>query len=368
MNRKVTFVIGSLNGGGAQRVCVNIANNLIENNWSVTIIVLNLYNSVYHDQLNSKINLINLEVKHTRFALINLIKYFKNLDHNLIVTFDYELSIASILLKKIFRLNIKILVRNINTFSQVLNSSTSFWVNIYVKFFLKTLYGKADYFINQCQEMQVDLLIHFPGISNKTCVINNPVSQEIIDFNSTVGPNIHYKKDYILFVGRLEKQKAPHRAILIFSKIAEFHPDLRFKIVGEGSLKSDLKKYAQSLEVSEKIDFIGFQKDVIKYYLSAKVTILTSVYEGFPNVLIESIALGTPVVSFNCPSGIEDIIIDGKNGFIAKNNDINDFVSKLLLTINFEFDKQAVLISANKFYPKNIISNYIDVIQKLNEK
>jgi glycosyltransferase involved in cell wall biosynthesis len=367
MNRKVTFVIGSLNGGGAQRVCVNIANNLIENNWSVTIIVLNLYNSVYHDQLNSKINLINLEVNHTRFALIHLVKYFKNLDHNLIVTFDYELSIVSILLKKIFRLNIKILVRNINTFSQVLNSSTSLWANIYIKFFLKTLYGKADYFINQCQEMQDDLLIHFPGISNKTCVINNPVSQEIISFISSEGLNTHHKDNYILFVGRLEKQKAPHRAILIFSKITEYYPDLRFKIVGTGSLEADLKSYAQSLAILEKIDFIGFQKDVVNYYLRAKVTILTSIFEGFPNVLIESISIGTPVVSFNCPSGIGDIIVDGKNGFIAQNNDIDDFVSKLLLTIKLEFDKQAVLSSGIKFYPNSIISNYIDVIQKLNE-
>lgn len=368
MNRKVTFIIGSLNGGGAQRVCVNIANNLIENNWNVTIIVLNLNNSVYHDQLNCKINLINLKVNHTRFALMHLIKYFKNVDHSLILTFDYELSIVSIFLKKIFKFNIKILVRNINNFSQVLNSTTSLWAKIYVKFFIRNFYGKADYFINQCQEMQDDLLKHYPDIFNRTCVINNPVSQEIIDFNSTVSLNIHCKENYILFVGRLEKQKSPHRAILIFSKIKEYYPDLRLKIVGAGSLESDLKVYAQSLAISENIDFIGFQKNVINYYLKAKVTMLTSIYEGFPNVLIESISLGTPVVSFNCPSGIGDIIVDGKNGFIARNNDIDDFVSKLLLTIKLEFEKQSIISSAIKFHPNNIISNYIDVIQKLNEK
>lgn len=368
MNRKVTFIIGSLNGGGAQRVCVNIANYLIENNWNVTIIVLNLNNSVYQDQLNSKINLINLGVKNSRFSLIYLIKYFKNIDHNLIVTFDYELSVISILLKKIFRYNIKILVRNINTFSNVINSTNSLWTCLYVKYFLRNLFGKADYFINQCQEMQDDLLKHFPNILNRTFVINNPVSQEIIDFNASVDLNKSLKGNYILFIGRLEKQKAPHRAILIFSKISEYYPDLRLKIVGSGSLEADLKEYAQSLAILQKIDFLGFQKDVINYYLKAKVTILTSIYEGFPNVLIESISLGTPVVSFNCPSGIGDIIVDGENGFIAQNNNIDDFVSKLLLTIKFEFEKQAVLKTAIKFHPKKIILNYINIIKKLNEK
>jgi glycosyltransferase involved in cell wall biosynthesis len=368
MNRKVTFIIGSLNGGGAQRVCVNIANALIDNNWEVSLIVLNLSNSVYHDQLNSEIKLINLGVNHTRVALIHLMNYFKRVDNNLIVTFDYELSIISILLKIIFRYNIKILVRNINTFSQVLNSSTSLWTRLYAKFVLRNLFGKADYFINQCQEMQDDLLKYYPEILNRTCVINNPVSQEIIDFHSSVGINGHPKENYILFIGRLENQKAPHKAILIFSKIAECYPDLRLKIVGTGRLEYDLKKYAQSLGLLGRIDFIGFQKDVIKYYLMAKATILTSIYEGFPNVLIESISLGTPVVSFNCPSGIGDIVIDGENGFIAQNNNVEDFVSKLTFLIESEFDREKVRKTAARFHPKEIIHKYIILIEELNKK
>jgi glycosyltransferase involved in cell wall biosynthesis len=135
--------------------------------------------------------------------------------------------------------------------------------------------------------------------------------------------------------------------------------------VGTGSLEYDLKKYAQSLNLLEKIDFIGFQKDVIKYYLSAKATILTSIYEGFPNVLIESISLGTPVVSFNCPGGISDIVIDGENGFIVQNNNIEDFISKLKLIIESEFDRDTVSKTAAKFHPKEIIQKYLMVIEEL---
>jgi len=65
------------------------------------------------------------------------------------------------------------------------------------------------------------------------------------------------------------------------------------------------------------VGFEGFKKDMIPYYLSAKATVLTPLYEGFPNVLVESITLGTPAIAFNCPSRPSEIIVDGINGFLV---------------------------------------------------
>ena len=86
-------------------------------------------------------------------------------------------------------------------------------------------------------------------------------------------------------MGRLEKQKAFNYAIEAFSGIKDNFPNLRLKIVGQGSLKQELKQKAIDLNVENRVDFEGFQKDIIPYYLHSKATVLTSIYEGYPNVL-----------------------------------------------------------------------------------
>ena len=106
----------------------------------------------------------------------------------------------------------------------------------------------------------------------------------------------------------MEKQKAFHLVIETFSLISNQFPNLRLKILGEGSLERELRSKAKSFNLSERIDFEGFKSDIIPYYLFAKATIVTSIYEGFPNCIIESIKLGTPVISFDCPNGPNEVI------------------------------------------------------------
>src|SRR5690606_4579843 len=110
------------------------------------------------------------------------------------------------------------------------------------------------------------------------------------------------------------------------------------KLLGKGSLENELKKLAKDLGIEDRVIFEGFQEDVISYIISAKVVALTSLYEGFPNVLVESIALGTPVVSFDCQSGPSEIIIDGVNGYLVKYLDKDDFAKKLDLALTKDFD------------------------------
>jgi glycosyltransferase involved in cell wall biosynthesis len=160
-------------------------------------------------------------------------------------------------------------------------------------------------------------------------VIYNPIS---IYFEKNIKKNDISKiekKNYLLCVGRLEEVKTFHFAIEGFSGIANKFPNLRLKIVGKGSLEKDLKQKAIDHGVANRVDFEGFQKNVIPYYLYAKATVLTSLYEGYPNVLLESLAMNTPVIAFNCPGGTNEIIQDGLNGYLVKYQDVDDLKKKL---------------------------------------
>ena len=165
----------------------------------------------------------------------------------------------------------------------------------------------------------------------------------------------------MLCVGRLEKQKAFHYAIEAFAAVAKKFPNLRLKIVGKGRLENQLKQNAMDLGVSDRVDFEGFQKNMIPYYLNAKATILTSLYEGYPNVLIESITLRTPVIAFDCPSGPSEIIKDKINGYLVKYQDLEDLKIKLEELLLNEFK----ISDINNTVQQNQVDQVLSYTKKL---
>ena len=104
--KKITFLISSLSSGGAEGVCVGLANKFVENNWLVDLVILNLKNDAYIDHLSSKVNLVVLNINHVRYSFLSILKYIKKNKTKVIMVFNYELSVVSIILKKIFKLRI----------------------------------------------------------------------------------------------------------------------------------------------------------------------------------------------------------------------------------------------------------------------
>lgn len=358
VKKKVTFIISSLAGGGAEGVCVNIANGLTEEGWEVNLVVLHLNNASYQDKISSKVNLVVLGVNHARYASLALLKYIYKYSPSIVLVFNYELAVMLVILRSLFRFKAKIFTRNINTLSQNQFQAEGFWLKYVVIPLIDKLYNKVDHIINQCEAMRDDLVSLYPHLSKKTSVIYNPVAKHIEDFAKSFDFNNLHKQDYILCVGRLEKQKAFHHAIKAFAFVANDFPNLRLKIVGKGSLELYLKQFAFDLGIEERVDFEGFQKDLIPYYLHAKTTLLTSLYEGFPNVLLESICLGTPVVAFDCPSGPNEIIVTDKNGYLVKDKCLNDLNDKLKLTLDKNWKNSIILETAKPYNLSNLIYKY----------
>tara|TARA_B100001057_G_scaffold367089_1_gene370455 strand:- start:1048 stop:2178 length:1131 start_codon:yes stop_codon:yes gene_type:complete len=366
-NLKVTLIISSLAGGGAEKVCVNVANGLAKIGWNVDLVVLNLKNSTYLFNVSKNVNLVELKVNHTRYAMYSLLKYIYKNKPNLFLVFNYELTVLIVLLRKLFRFKFKIISRNINTLSKKIEQLTQkFFSKYVVKFFINKFYCKADYIICQCLGMRDDLIEFYPKLSSNLGVIYNPINEEVIKHARSNNIKIINKRDYLLCVGRLEKQKAFQYAIEAFAKISEKFPTLRLKILGIGTQEEKLKNIAKNFGVIDRVDFEGFQKNIIPYYLYAKATLLTSLYEGFPNSLIESIKLGTPVISFDCPNGPAEIIKDGVNGYLVKHKDVDDLKNKILINMTNKFNIENMNFTVRKHDLKEVIQQYDKLLKSYN--
>ena len=368
-NKKITILISSLSGGGAEGVSVNVANSFAEDGWEVDLVVLNLVNATYIDRVSKKVNLVVLNTANARYATLPLLKYIREKKPIILFVFNYELTALLVILRNLLRFKVKIITRNMNTFSRMYNMSKekSLWIRVVVRFLIDRFYRKADYIVNQSHAMREDLIAVHPQLKENSNVIYNPVAKHIEDYAKSHDLTNIKKHNYLLCVGRLEKQKGFSYAIKAFSDLASEFPDLRLKIVGKGRLEKELKKNAIEYGVEDRVDFEGFQKDMIPYYLNAKATVLTSLYEGYPNVLIESITLRTPVVAFDCPSGPSEIIKDGINGYLVKYEDSKDLKTKLLSVLSNELKISGTNISIKHNEVKQAYNHYKKMITSFDE-
>lgn len=365
MKKEATFLIGSLGGGGAEGVCINIANGLADQGWQINLLVLNLNNAPYINRVSDKVNLISLNINHARHSFNSIKKYIKLEKPEKIIVFTYDLSVVLVMVRMATRGKFKIIARNNSTLSKNSEMIEGYLRRKAIQYLISVFYGKVDHVINQCNEMERDLLSIFPNLIGKTSVIYNPVNKLIESIASEIDFSSIEKGDFFLCVGRLEPVKAFNYAIEAFSIFIKKNPDTetRLKIVGQGSLDNELKKSAQKLGIATRVDFEGFKTDVIPYYIKARATLLTSLYEGFPNVLIESITLGTPVIAFDCPNGPSEIIKECKNGYLIRYQDVAHLANAMdkVAILNAEQTRETAKVFS---FDKNI-KKYYDIIESL---
>lgn len=355
---KSCFLISSLSGGGAEGVCVTVASGIAEDGIDTELVVLNLERATYQERLSPQVRLVSLDVSQARYAFLPLIKHLNSSRPNVVLAFNYELALIMVLIRPFLRFKFRLIARNINTLSQSLGEgSLSLKTKLMCTLMLR-LYSRVDHIVNQCAAMRSDLLAVLPIPATKTSVIYNPVNSYIESCAKAVAKCSKNEAPYILCAGRLTQQKAFDLAINAFALFSCRYPDYRLKIVGQGALEDELKQIALSKGVIDKIDFEGFQSDIFPYYAAAKFTLLTSLYEGFPNVLVESITVGTPVVSVNCPSGPSEIVINDINGYLINSRKEQDIAAGMLKAAEQNWSQQSVAATSEQYASHNIITNW----------
>ena len=360
MDERIVLFIRSLSVGGAEGVCVSIANELKRSGRNVEVLTLVDLDSYRINSLDPKISMSSLGIKHARSAFNKLFKWLtKNPEPKTFLVFNHQLTFWLVLLRFLFRFKFRIVSRNINTLSLMREHEKSWWHRHVSHFLVAQTLRFSDAIIAQSSGSRDDLVANYKVKSDMIFCIPNPVSPQFRNVNTSI---IHSDDPYILCVGRLEKQKSFDIAIEVFATIIADYPKLSLKIVGTGSDENYLKSLVYKLGLEKKVFFLGSQLRMNEFYQNARLTLLTSLFEGFPNVLVESISCGTPVVAYDCPSGPRDIIVDKENGILVHYLDRLHLKQSIIEALNFEWSKDKIISSSQRFECSKIVAEYLKVL------
>ena len=289
-----------------------------------------------------------------------LIKSFSKYKKENTVVLSMQSSMVAIIICKIF--GIKIVARN----SEDPISSTKYADNYFLASIIFVLrffiYNFANGILTNSFGSKKSLEL-FVLNKNKIGAIYNPY---LIKINKKNKVN---KKNIILSVGRLCKQKDFFTLILGFSKFVRKFPEFNLIILGDGPDKNKLNNLIKNLGLDKKILIKGWVKNTGKYFSSAKIFALTSLYEGLGNVFIDAVNYEVPCVYTNCKSGPNEILLNKKGGFQIKIRDQYDLNNKFEKCIsNYSKSKKMIMYAKtkiNRFYYKTTCPKYLKYLQEI---
>lgn len=365
---KLLIITSSLSGGGAERTVLNISNYLDRKKFKIKIVSLrDIEESSYKHLLKKEIEFININKK-ARNSLLSITKIINNYEPDIIFSTLPRINVLAFISLKLSknRKKTKLIVREANLIKKGVTVSS------FLHFLLGIVYKKSDMVISLSKGITKNIQENF-GAKLNIKTIYNPIDLNTIE--RLKEEKIENKKsdfdEKFIFIncGRLAEQKNQKILIEAFYRANLPKEKWQLNLLGDGLKREELENLTKKYNLQNNINFLGFQKNPYKYMKNSDLFILSSLWEGFGHVVAESMACGTPVLSTDCPHGPREILMDGKYGWLVKNNDIHELSEKIKYLF---YNQEEIKVMRKKvkerveyFDAKNIVKEYEEAFLSL---
>ena len=373
----IFFFIPSLEKGGIERSLSRISRKLIELGWDVTLLTNELSiegKSYFEDSI--KIIKVETPFENKKFLLFQLlnnfllfIKFRKIINNHkpkfVLAAKNFPLAI---MLKKFSKNKFKLILREAVDPYVAAKTQRNFILEKIILFLKKKLYPNSDRIIAISQGVK-DSLVNKLSIDAKMInVVYNPAADEkIIDLSLEITDDYSFKNYTIINIGRLTKQK-DHLTLLKAFKLVIKETECNLLIIGEGSERQNIENYIRNNDLENYVKLLGYKSNPWKYLSRSNLFVLSSIWEGFGNVIVESMLLGIPVISSSCKSGPAEILDNGKYGNLYDINDYNKLSELILHEISSKELENSSNIAKKRskdFSIDKITESYIQLFEEL---
>lgn len=366
MIRRVTFVLPSLHGGGAERAAVLLINELAVRGYDATLYLFSK-EGAYFDQLASGVRVVVGKTGRAgRIAALR--RFLASTPQHVVVSFLSHFTVFAAV--RTSGAGAKYVISQQTPLSAFLGDEDYAWRQpLRRRLFTRVaraVYPRADAIAATSQGVEDDLVKHFAVPRGRVAIVHNPVDVATVQQRSSEPLERPLPEDgvpTIVTAGRLAHAK---NLPLLVEALELLAPRVAFRawILGQGELEGALRAAVARAGLERRVSLLGFQSNPWKYMARADVFVLTSRYEGFGNVLIEAMAAGLPVVA-TASHGTREIVRHETNGLLVESHQaasVADALERVLTDVDF---RRALARGARESAPAYAVPRVADRLEAL---
>jgi glycosyltransferase involved in cell wall biosynthesis len=355
----IAFFLVDLGGGGAEKVMLSLAGGFAERGLNVDLVLVKLEGD-YRSLISPKVRIINLAHPRLITSLPLLIGYLNQNRPKVLISALEDANTVAIIAKILAHSATRVIVSVHNPLAFV-HANRSALKQKLTPLFIRWLFPFADAIVGVSQGVCDNIALVSGLPRDRIDTIYNPIfTPELLKrFDEPVNHSwfLDPQTSVILAVGRLSKEKDFPTLIRAFAIVKQQYP-VKLIILGQGGELLALEQLVRELELMDDVAFPGFVTNPYAYMSKAKMLVMTSIYEGFGNVLVEAIIAGTPVVSTNCESGPAEILEDGKYGDLVAVGNVPGLASAMINTLKNPRDSELLRQRGREFSLDAALSKY----------
>jgi glycosyltransferase involved in cell wall biosynthesis len=238
------------------------------------------------------------------------------------------------------------------------------------RFLQRSVSSWTDYALAVSEPIRDFAISKYAVEGNRVEVLHNPISEELLNntYNSRERIrsefNITSDSQVVAIIGRLSPEKGHELLIKVLPELIDACPKIVLLVVGDGPLMNDCKALVQEIYLEKHVRFTGHRSDVPDILSAVDVVVMPSLREGFPNVALEAIAAGKPVVGFRV-GGLPEIVINGQTGFLADPGQIDSIVEYLITVLTNETLSESLRTECMKHAKHFTVGKHINRLQEI---